>query len=238
MAPPTAESPLGVLHLMATRGTKRATKKKTPARKAKPKASKAPEPRRCKLKGCSAPVRETGGPGRRPAFCVEHRPQKNRARDLRRAAFTDPEAARQLASTGRAPESADSELSRLQRFAVFLGATGGDAEQAAELAGFNLERRALTAFAQRARDTQGDLIEAKLNGIASLFNQGMALLAIRLRDNVGTLPPNQVGANLKQLADVQQRLIGAVGPSWSSITVTASWLEDPPEDAPAAEGAA
>lgn len=181
--------------------------------------------RLCAMPRCGV---ELGHNDQRVRYCGVHKNPASRAADLRRAAAKgDPTAKKAMQHLGLSPESpvASSDFAELQRFAIFLGGLG-NASQAAELAGLKLRGDALAAYEARARAECADLVEGRQSAATSLGNVALLLLLQRMTLLAPTLPGPQIGASLKQLGDVLERLQGGLQPVYSDVRVEVS-LDDP-----------
>ncbi|MBK6684010.1 MAG: hypothetical protein IPG45_06010 [Deltaproteobacteria bacterium] len=173
----------------------------------------------CAFPKCGVPIRGATGPGRPQKWCESHANQRHRNRKLRALASDgDPEAVQLLSLAGQDALGDATQLSKTQRLAVALSATP-IVDDAAEMVGLDLEPSELRDLEQRARADHPDLVEGRVAGLASLSSQAIALLMIRVRDTALHLPPGQAAGALKQAADVAERLLGGVAPSFSQVTV-------------------
>lgn len=178
----------------------------------------------CRVPGCGRPL-PPGSHGN-VRYCDEHKPVKNRVRDLRRGAEAgDEQAKTMLGAAGYATPIAptgSSSFTKLQLLAIALGTVGegGSVAEAAELAGIKEEPEILEAMAAIARIRFSGLIERKLSSIGGLTTEAQMAILVRLREVIPTLPATQAASAARQISDIQERLWGGSQPQYADISVT------------------
>lgn len=170
----------------------------------------------CSHDGCSARFAWTPGRGGKPKFCPEHRPAKNRARDLRLIAAREgaDRAAQVAAETGRAPPTTgESDRVQLERLAIYLGITE-DPMEAAELAQIPVTSpKAIRALAKRAQKRFPGLVALSKPELLKHATANVALLSLELRNSIGSSNPQRpamIGAALKAAQAVASQLGGGM----------------------------
>lgn len=183
----------------------------------------------CGFPKCGVPIAKQAT-GRPAKFCDAHRNQRRRNQLLRSMAGQgDPDAIKALEVGATDQQIQATQVSKAQRLAVGLSATK-DPDDAAELVGLtDLEPEELRDLAAAANAEHPDLVNGRVAGLASLSSQAIALLFIRVRDTALHLPPAQAASALKQAADVAERLLGGVAPSFATVTVELNLGKPNPE---------
>jgi hypothetical protein len=178
--------------------------------------------RTCEVCGDVLPV----GKGRPAKRCLQHRNEKTRARDMRRAAARGEGDARSIG--GRAPVASAGEDSRLAALAVLLSG-GTTLRSAAQLAGCEVgDDAALQALEAQARSAYPQLVAGSTAALIGLAQQTVTLLLLALRDNWRMVPPATLASSLRQAGEILDRLQGGMAPVYSEVHVQVRLHGDEP----------
>lgn len=176
---------------------------------------------------CGA-MSEYVGIGRKPKFCINCTPSKNRSTRVRqveertRLVSIAEGATHDLANAGlgapNAEESAAWIASAVELMAVGLNVTE-DIRRAAAIVGLDPERPDLADLATQARTECKALFERKPAAVGQIINTALLLAMIRLRNSMATLPVTTIANAAKAMAQTMEMIQGSAGPAYTELKI-------------------